>query len=159
MLFQVGDSHLGLPVSDVREILPLPPLWRPPGTPPIIAGVLNRRGTALPVLRLDRLFGRPERRPGLYSPLVVLAPPLPAVALLADRVADVAALTRPAPADPLLPAAVKDAVAGLFAHGTMLIHLMRADRLLTAIEQGLLDDFQAMAQRRLGEWRPEGHAP
>ena len=47
-------------------------LFAPPGLPAGLAGFLDLRGTAVPIVRLDRLFDLPELRPGLHTPMIVL---------------------------------------------------------------------------------------
>ncbi len=76
-----------LPRSAVREILPLPRLWRPPGAPGALAGFLNLAGHAVPVVDLAILFGLGQPvtgRQALYRHLVLLQGDHP-LALLVDR--------------------------------------------------------------------------
>ena len=65
-------------------------LVRPPGLLSFVEGFLNLRGTALPVLRLDALFWLSRKAPELYTLLVVLQGAECSLALLADRVHQIA---------------------------------------------------------------------
>ena len=58
--FELGADRYLLPVGRVEAVLPLPVLKALPGAPDGVAGVLNHRGRAVPVVDLARLaLGRP----------------------------------------------------------------------------------------------------
>src|SRR5687768_5370192 len=86
MVFHLAGQAYGIRLSEVQEIVPLGLLSQPPGLPSMLAGFLNLGGTAIPVVRLDRLFDLPELTPGLYTPLIVLRNPDYRVALIVERV-------------------------------------------------------------------------
>ena len=50
--FRLGDREYATPLADVREVVRLEGLVDLPGMPPPLAGVLDLRGAALPVLDL-----------------------------------------------------------------------------------------------------------
>ena len=52
--FRIGQREYATPLSDVREVVRLEGLADLPGMEPPLAGVLDLRGTALPVLDLRR---------------------------------------------------------------------------------------------------------
>lgn len=58
--FTVGGSTFGIPVLRVKEILQYEGETRVPGTPPSVRGVVNVRGSVVPVVDLGVKFGRPE---------------------------------------------------------------------------------------------------
>lgn len=53
--FRLGARRLVAPMSDIQEVLGLPPLSRVPGAKPWLLGIANVRGQLLPVMDL-RLF-------------------------------------------------------------------------------------------------------
>ncbi len=59
VVFVIDGQQYALPVSDVREVVRLPALLTLAGAPPVIAGILNFRGTYLPVIDGRRLIGSP----------------------------------------------------------------------------------------------------
>ncbi len=127
-------------------------LVRPPGLPPVIEGFLNLRGHALPVIRLDRLFGQDPRPPGRDAPLIVLRPAPKAQVLLADRVLEVAE----AHAEAFLPVrdghSLHDCAAAEVLLAGGLVHLLDPARLLLEAEQQRLAGLQALADQHLEEW-------
>src|ERR1700694_4086610 len=68
------SSGLGcaFPLEAVLEIVPIAQLSIPPGMPSMLAGFLDRSGTAIPILLLDRLFNLPEQPRALHTPLIIL---------------------------------------------------------------------------------------
>jgi len=57
--FQLDTLRLALPMAALREVLPTAPLAALPGSAAIVAGALDMRGLAVPVLDLRRLLGLP----------------------------------------------------------------------------------------------------
>jgi purine-binding chemotaxis protein CheW len=61
LLFRVGDSPYLAPLASVSEVL-MPATLRPvPGAPPLLLGLLNLRGTAMPVIDLRERLGLSPR--------------------------------------------------------------------------------------------------
>ncbi len=72
LIFHSSGLDCAFPLEAVREIVPMAMLSSPPGLPSGLAGFLDLRGTAIPIVRLDRLFDLPEQLPGLHTPMIVL---------------------------------------------------------------------------------------
>ncbi len=131
-------------------------LSKPPGLPVLLEGILNMSGSAVPVLRLDRLFQLPLQQLGLYSALIIvnLISDGGRIALLADRVSEILTI----PEDALLPIGENDSFNGcaeaLVSVGGQMIYLLSPQRLLVEKDREALSRFQAMAQRRLRDWEP-----
>ena len=68
--FRLGERGYATPLSDVREVVRLEGLADLPGMAPPLAGVLDLRGTALPVLDLRRAAD-----PGARGDVLVLERP------------------------------------------------------------------------------------
>ena len=153
MVFQLSDRFAAVRLEDVERITPMAELACPPGLPSALEGVLNLAGLAIPVLRLDRLFGLPSQRLGLYSMLIILkALPEGRIAIFADRVSEVLTV----PQNTLLPIDEEDSFNGC-AQATVavrdqIVHVLSPSRILLAKERAALAEFQTMAQLRLGEW-------
>lgn len=153
VVFTVGEETLALRQEDVRRVLPLPALGRPPGLPQIVEGILDLAGVAIPVVRLDRLFGFPPAPLHPYQHLLLLSSVNPPLALLVDRVTEVLRdlgprITHLGPGETF-----NDCAVGQFAHGSGSVHLLLAERLLNEHERQALADFQRMEKRRLDEMR------
>jgi purine-binding chemotaxis protein CheW len=57
LTFQLSDELFGLSISNVREILEVPVITKVPKTPDYMIGVVNLRGSVLPVLDMRLRFG------------------------------------------------------------------------------------------------------
>ncbi len=57
LTFQLGDEVFGLDVSNVREILEFTTVTKVPRTPGFMRGVINLRGSVVPVLDMRLKFG------------------------------------------------------------------------------------------------------
>jgi purine-binding chemotaxis protein CheW len=95
LIFDLEGVRYGLPVAEVREIvravLPVPL----PGAPRVIEGVINLRGTVVPVIDLRRSFRLPERSIEPSDHLVIARAAGRLVALRVDRVTDLARVAPP----------------------------------------------------------------
>ena len=157
VVFDVAASRCALPRAEVRELLPLPRLSRPPGLPKAVAGFLNLAGAAVPVVDAARLLGLAsaddEVEPGLYQHLILIRRgPGPDVALLVDRVVDVISIA-PERLTPISDAdTLNGCVAGEIDTGGGPIHVISGERLFLEEERQALADFAKSAAERLRDW-------
>ena len=63
LVFRVGTLVCAVDVDQVREILPRLPTTRIPGAPPVVAGLVNVRGTLVTVVEGWRALGLPPPSP------------------------------------------------------------------------------------------------
>lgn len=72
IILQVGNERYAFKVDDIEEIMQVPPITMVPCTPPHYIGVINRRGSILPVVDLKVLFGSKRGKVTKESRVVVL---------------------------------------------------------------------------------------
>lgn len=101
LLFDLGGTAYGVDVARVRQIIGLPPITRVPRMPPAVRGVINLRGTVLPVVDLRIRFGLETADHGQRTCVIVLRAAGAEFGAVVDRVLEVAridaAATEPAP--------------------------------------------------------------
>jgi purine-binding chemotaxis protein CheW len=150
LVFDLNGISCGLSLSEIREVLPMCELLRPPALPPLLEGFLNLRGEVVPVIRIDRLFGLAAVQLRLHTHLLVVQrrPPL---ALLVDRVRDIMAVEAGASLETPREHVFGDCLKAVFRTGTHDISLLRLDRLLLREEESRIADFLGIAERRLNE--------
>jgi len=73
LIFSSSGLQLALEAAVVREIIRLPEITPLAETPPYLTGVINLRGHIIPVMDLNRRFGRPPPRYRLTDSIIVLA--------------------------------------------------------------------------------------
>lgn len=148
LIFHLSGLDCAFPLEAVREIVPMARLSSPPGLPSGLAGLLNLRGTAVPIVRLDRLFDLPEQQGGLHTPMIVLRGLLGSIGVLVDSVRGIV----PVPSAQLVDIPNEHTFQGC-ATAVMqldgdLIHLLSPTALLKANEFRVLADYSAMSQAR-----------
>lgn len=70
LTFSIGDEDYGVRILSVQEIRGWEPVARVPNTPAYMKGVLNLRGTAVPVIDMRLRMG--EKDPGYDATTVVI---------------------------------------------------------------------------------------
>lgn len=72
LTFRLGEEIFAVDVLQVREILDLTPVTRVPQMPDYMLGVINLRGSVVPVIDMRRKFGLPAATATRDSCIVVL---------------------------------------------------------------------------------------
>jgi purine-binding chemotaxis protein CheW len=67
LTFFLAAEEYGVEILKVREIIGMQPVTRVPRTPPFIKGVINLRGTVIPVMDLRERFGMPSAEAALAA--------------------------------------------------------------------------------------------
>jgi purine-binding chemotaxis protein CheW len=88
LTFELDEQRFGLPMADVQEVVRVAAFARLPKAPQIIEGVLNFRGSAVPVLDIRARFSLPPRAVRISDHLVVAHAGTRVVAIRVDRVSD-----------------------------------------------------------------------
>ena len=143
LVVEAAGHRCGLPVDAVVQIHPAVSLSRLPDAPPVVVGLMNRRGTPVPVLSLRRRLGLADRQLQVDDHLVVLRLPERPVALLVDVAVDVRSV-RVADVDD---AAATDAAhsRGVAVLGDGLVVVVDLSSFLSAAEGAALDQSLAAA--------------
>jgi purine-binding chemotaxis protein CheW len=154
VIFRCNGNLCALEGRSVRCVAPMPNLSLPPTAPPILAGFAIIGGASVPVLRTDLLLGlrsEADADPFYRHLLVLEAEGLP-LALEVERVVDVRDVT----IESLTPIAddmtLNGCVAGDFASGGNLVHLLTAERILRAEERARVEALLAVEQARDEAW-------
>jgi len=71
--FKLGEEVFAINVSKVLNILEMKPITRVPKSPDYLKGVINLRGTVLPVVDLRVKFGLPENTVTVDTNIIVLS--------------------------------------------------------------------------------------
>ena len=131
--FELRAQELALPIADVRETLPVPPVTRVFLTPPCLAGVFSLRGDIVPVIDLGVLLGLGATAVGDDSKIVVVDCAAGVAGVVVDRLCDLRTVEPPLPPPPpSLPAEVASLLAGVIATPTGSVRVLDARAVLTA---------------------------
>jgi purine-binding chemotaxis protein CheW len=151
LIFSSSGLECAFPLDSVREIVPMALLSSPPGLPSGLAGFLDLRGTAVPIIRLDRLFDLPEQEPGLHTPMIVLRGVAGPIGILVNSVRSIVQVPSwqflKIPEDRTF----QSCATGALRLDGDLIHVLSPAALLQANEVRLVADYAAMSQARLAQ--------
>ena len=87
--FRVGQQEFCVDIMSVREIRGWTPATPLPHAPPFVKGVINLRGTVLPILDLSERLGLGETEPSARHVIIVTKIDNHLVGLLVDAVLDI----------------------------------------------------------------------
>jgi purine-binding chemotaxis protein CheW len=113
--FQAGYQRYALPLAEIVEVVQLPALVMVAGSPPSLCGLLNLRGSYVPVLDTRALVGE-QPACDLNSRIVIAGRGEPELGLLVDQVFEVAAVD-PQQCSTLDGADGSQLLVGVFEHG------------------------------------------
>jgi purine-binding chemotaxis protein CheW len=89
LTFLLEDREYGLEIFNIREIRGYSPITPIPNVPPHVRGVMNLRGTVLPVIDLRMKFHLPSVEYSKFTVIVIATVADKTVGLLVDAVSDV----------------------------------------------------------------------
>ncbi len=93
VLFRLEEETYGIDIHKVRELVSFKEKITPiPDMPPFIRGLLNLRGTIIPVMELRTRFKMPKGQYDKDSVIIIVQVGTKLIGLLVDRVSDVAFL-------------------------------------------------------------------
>jgi len=87
--FTLAAETYGIEIGEVQEIIPVLPIIRVPEAPIWIEGLLDLRGTILPVIDLRRRFGLASLESSPTQCIIVVNLPDQVIGLVVDAVRDV----------------------------------------------------------------------
>ncbi len=141
LTFQLGDELYGVDILRVQEIKGYTTVTKIPNTPDYIKGVLNLRGTIVPIVELRTTFGMPTIDYTMFTVIVVVVVRDRIMGLVVDSVSDVLNISKKdIQAPPEFGAKVDVSVlSGIGKSGDKLVALLDIDRLLIdpAIEEAV----------------------
>ena len=72
LTFNLHSENYAVSVLNVREVLEIVPITRVPGMPDFMKGVLNLRGSVVPVIDLRKKFGIKEEEQTIDTSIIIL---------------------------------------------------------------------------------------
>ncbi len=87
--FKLGEEEYGIDILRVQEIRGYEPPTRIAHTPPYMKGVVNLRGTIVPIVDMRVRFGLPDAKYDGFTVVIVLNVAARTVGIVVDSVSDV----------------------------------------------------------------------
>jgi purine-binding chemotaxis protein CheW len=90
VIFEVAAQRFGLPLDRVQSAVRIVEITPLPCAPAVVTGVINVRGSVIPVVDMRRRFRLPQRASLLTDQLLIVDTPVRRLALWVDAVRDMA---------------------------------------------------------------------
>ncbi|MBN1287924.1 MAG: purine-binding chemotaxis protein CheW [Anaerolineae bacterium] len=87
--FMLGKQLYGLEVAYIYEVSRMVAITEIPDSPPDVLGVIDYRGTVVPVIDLEARFGLETHTPSLVTPIIIAWTGKYAVGLIAREICEV----------------------------------------------------------------------
>jgi purine-binding chemotaxis protein CheW len=139
LTFSLGHEEYGVEILKVQEIKGYSTITPIPNTPPHVRGVMNLRGTIIPVVDLRSKLGMPTAECSPFTVIVVVKVGSKTMGLVVDAVSDVLNIpSRDLQPTPDFGAQVDAAfISGMAKAGEKLVVLLDLDRVLSGDAGGL----------------------
>ncbi len=139
--FTLGDEEYGIEILKVQEIIGYPGFTKIPNMPAFVKGVINLRGSVVPVIDLRLKFGMDEKAYDTYTVILVLEVREKIIGAIVDSVSDVISLKEEEmqPTPDFSSGVSADSIRGMGRKDEKLIILLDIDRVLSGTEVGMLD--------------------
>lgn len=92
LTFSLGGEEYGVDILKVQEIKGYVKTTRVPNSPPEVVGVLNLRGTIVPIIDLRRKFGLDEVQYDAFAAIIVVVVDNQIKGMVVDRVSEVVSI-------------------------------------------------------------------
>jgi len=142
--FSLGKEEYGIEITKVQEIIGYQGFTRVPNVPDFIKGVINLRGTVVPVVDLRKKFEMEEKEYTKFTVIIILEALERIMGIIVDAISDVVSLTEQDIQDaPSFTVNVRtDFIKGMGKKGEKLIILLDMDKVLSQEELEILDTIE-----------------
>ena len=130
--FRLGEQAYSIDIMQVREIRGWTPATPIPHSPEYVMGVINLRGTVLPIIDLAARFGQPPTEATPRHAIIVTQITGRTVGLLVDAVSDILTINESdiQPTPDVASAVARSFVKGVMALDGRMISLISTDTLM-----------------------------
>jgi purine-binding chemotaxis protein CheW len=132
--FRIGEQEFCIDIMSVREIRGWTPATALPHAPSYVRGVINLRGSVLPIVDLSERLGFPPTEATARQVIIVVQVGGKIIGLLVDAVSDILSQSRDAiqPTPEVATSDVKSFIRGVLAIDGRMIGLVELDSLMPA---------------------------
>ncbi len=145
LAFKLGNEEYGIKILKVQEIRGYESVTRIASAPEHVKGVVNLRGTIVPIVDMRIKFKLGEPTYNQFTVVIILNIQDRVVGMVVDSVSDVISLTADQikPAPDMGGALNTDYLVGLGTVDERMIILVDIDRLMSSEEMGVIDSVAA----------------
>ena len=143
--FVIADESYGVPVLKVQEIIGMIPIVPVPNSEDFIRGVINLRGSVVPVVDMRKRFRLGEREYDMFTVIIIVEVKGLLVGMIVDSVSDVAGIpSGDIQKTPYLASKIdREFISGIGRINEKLAIILEIDRIFSADEIKTLDSTSA----------------
>lgn len=93
VIFELADQLYALPIQEIQEIIRMTDITKVPNTKHFVEGIINLRGSIVPVINLNRRLGLPEKEYDESTRIIVTEYNGQKVGMIVDNVQEVGRYT------------------------------------------------------------------
>lgn len=147
VMFSLGSEEYAIHILKVHEVVRMKEITRVPNSPSYVEGVINLRGSVIPVVNLRRKFGLAGMENNEYTRIMIMDIQGIAMGLVVDSVSEVLRIPSSAfkPAPPMASGISAEFIKGIATLDKRLIILLDMDTLLGRAEGATVIEVTAKA--------------
>jgi purine-binding chemotaxis protein CheW len=92
LTFFLGDEQYGISIDRIKEIIAMMKVTQVPKTPHYMRGVINLRGSIIPIVDTRLRFGMELREPDMHTAIIIVEVEKVNIGFIVDRVEEVASI-------------------------------------------------------------------
>lgn len=92
LTFFLGEEQYGIAIDRIKEIIAMMKVTNVPKTPPYMRGVINLRGSIIPIVDTRIRFGMEQREADMHTAVVIVEVEKINIGFIVDRVEEVASI-------------------------------------------------------------------
>lgn len=140
VVFRLANEYYGVDIGAVNTIIRMQEITDIPQTPDFVEGVINLRGSIIPVIDLSKRFGLPACEATKASRIVVVESDGQMIGMVVDAVAETLRLPADAiePPSPVIASVDAEYLRGVGKQDNRLVILLDLDKVLTSKEKDTL---------------------
>jgi purine-binding chemotaxis protein CheW len=153
VVFRLANEFYGVDIGEVNTIIRMQEVTDIPQTPDFVEGVINLRGSIIPVIDLRKRFGLPEDDVTKASRIMVVESGGQMIGMVVDAVAETLRLPADAiePPSPVIAGIDTQYLRGVGKQDDRLVILLDLGKVLTGNEMQTLSQMDKSAQRDKAE--------
>lgn len=92
LTFYLGEEQYGIAIDKIKEIIAIMKVTKVPNTPIFMRGVINLRGSIIPVVDTRLRFGMENREPDMHTAIIIVEVEKTNIGFIVDRVEEVSSI-------------------------------------------------------------------
>ena len=136
--FNLGAEEYAVEVLKVREIIRMTAITHIPNTPPSVEGIINLRGTVIPIISLRNRFSMSGAENDQHTRIMVMDIAGKLMGFIVDGVSEVIRISSgeiQAPPGMVADGVDQEFICGVIKHADQLLLMLQLDRMFSSDEQ------------------------